>query len=100
MSEQEALYERRFKEGYDLLDPSYMAWLKITHPGAVVSDLSSETASLVSEAQTQKHSGSCQQSVASSKSIASSRCKSTTSAAGSCSSDVLSELLVLPEPRQ
>ena len=30
--EQDALYERRFQEGYDIPDPSYAAWLKINHP--------------------------------------------------------------------
>ena len=53
-SEQQALHEPWFKEGYDLLDPNYMVWLNITYPGAVFSDLFSKTASLVSEVQTRK----------------------------------------------
>ena len=31
-TEEETLYARRYKEGYDLLDPGYTAWLKINHP--------------------------------------------------------------------
>lgn len=30
--EQEKLFEQRFQEGYDLRDPEYEAWLRITHP--------------------------------------------------------------------
>jgi len=32
--EQEALYQKRFDENYDISDPSYVAWLKINHPEA------------------------------------------------------------------
>ena len=31
-------YERRFEEGYDLYDPTYMAWLEVNHPEAVPAD--------------------------------------------------------------
>ena len=43
-SEQEALYARHYQEGYDLQDPSYVAWLKINHPGVVGSSISSASA--------------------------------------------------------
>ncbi len=91
-SEQEALYERRFEEGYDLPDPSYMVWLKITHPEAAVSAPCSETASSVSATRTASISGDFHESVASTKSVA--------SVVESCSSDVLSDILVLPEPQK
>ena len=41
--EQDALYERRFQEGYDIPDPSYAAWLKINHPLSVTSEPPSES---------------------------------------------------------
>ena len=41
----------------------YIAWLKIIHPGGVVSNLCLKTASLVSETQPQKDSGSCLESL-------------------------------------
>ena len=34
--EQEALYAKRFEEGYDLTDPSCLAWLKINYPGKLL----------------------------------------------------------------
>ena len=67
--EQEAMYQRRYEERYDISDPSYIAWLKIYHPEAEVSGTSSIDTSLSSGKQ------------------------------GSNSSDILSELLVLPEPQ-
>ena len=68
--EQEAMYQRRYEERYDISDPSYIAWLKIYHPEAEVSGTSSiDTSSLSSGKQ------------------------------GSNSSDILSEVLVLPEPQ-
>ena len=30
--EEEALYKRRYEEGYNIDDPAYVAWLKINHP--------------------------------------------------------------------
>ena len=36
-SEKEALFKRRFEEGYDLNDPAYVAWLKINHPEVALS---------------------------------------------------------------
>ena len=78
-SEQEALFKRRFEEGYDLNDPAYMAWLKINHPEVALSITGSDELSLSSE-----------------KSIPSS---STTASVGVSSSDVLSEVLTLPPPK-
>jgi len=90
-SEEKALYERRFQEGYDIPDPSYLAWLKITHPAAVVSAPTSEAALSVSGSQGELLSEGCQKSVTS---------KSTTSAVASGhSSQILSEILVFPEPQ-
>ena len=68
--EQKAMYQRRYEERYDISDPSYIAWLKIYHPEAEVSGTSSiDTSSLSSGKQ------------------------------GSNSSNILSEVLVLPEPQ-
>ena len=74
--ELEKLYQKRFEEKYDLQDPDYIAWLKINHPelntsGSVtLSDTSSEKLSL------------------------------TSSSSKAPESDILSEVLVLPEPRK
>ena len=42
------LYEKRYKEGYDLDDPSYTAWLRINHPTEVCSNTTKSSSSLVS----------------------------------------------------
>ena len=36
--EQEQLYQRRYEEGYDLMDPQYLRWLEIHHPESVPAD--------------------------------------------------------------
>ena len=77
-SEQERLYERRFQEGYDLQDPDYEAWVRINHP----TDASSE------------HCFSNSLSVESQSGTLSS------SVGASDSSAVLSEVLVLPKPKE
>ena len=41
--EQQRLYEHRFQEGYNVHDPEYEAWLKITHPINARSEPSSDT---------------------------------------------------------
>ena len=41
------LYKKRYEEGYDLNDPSYIAWLKINHPTEVCSN-TTKSSSLVS----------------------------------------------------
>jgi len=77
--EQEALYQKRFDENYDISDPSYVAWLKINHPEAELSVASSVGTSSSSG---QHHLGSVN------------------SAKNTDSSDILSEVLVLPEPKE
>ena len=42
------LNKKRYKEGYDLDDPSYTAWLKINHPTEVCSKTMKSSSSLVS----------------------------------------------------
>lgn len=76
------LYEQRFQEGYDLCDPEYEAWIKIYHPV----DVNSEPcdSSLKSESITSARS-----------SFKACSSKSTPSEASS----ILSDLLVLPEPK-
>jgi len=76
--EQEALYQKRFDENYDISDPSYVAWLKINHPEAELSVASSVGTS----SSGQHHLGSVN------------------SAKDTDSSDILSEVLVLPEPKK
>ena len=72
LKEQETLYKRRFEEKYDVInDPDYLAWVKINHPELDVS--SAEVSS----------------------SVSSDHPHSTISTK---SSDVLSQILVLPEP--
>ena len=34
-AEQEQLFQTRFEEGYDLMDPEYLCWLKVNHPDSV-----------------------------------------------------------------
>ena len=46
--EQEHLFRTRFKEGYDLLDPEYLHWLKINHPDSVQA-VTSESSARVNE---------------------------------------------------
>lgn len=77
------MFQKRFEEGYDLHDPSFVAWLKINHPEAPIainefgsSDAASESASVPST------------SVLS--------CRSTDKAS---SSDVLKFTDALPEPK-
>ena len=74
--EEEVLYKRRYNEGYDLADPGYMAWLKINHP-----ELSSASGNFSTS------------TVSTSNSAEIATCRSK-------SPDVLSQLLVLPEPRK
>ena len=77
--EQEALYQKRFDENYDISDPSYVAWLKIIHPEA---ELSVAASVGTSSSSGQHHLGSVN------------------SAKDTDSSDILSEVLLLPEPKE
>ena len=72
----EALYQKRYEEKYDIEDPGYVAWLKINHPELNVSGSFSDSSS-------EKFS----------------HLSSVKSKSSSCSSDILSELLVLPEAK-
>ena len=82
--EKQRLYEKRYEEGYDVHDPEYEVWLRITHPidarseprsDASVQSTSSPSSSLLYSAPTCVHSSSG-------------------------SSDVLREMLVLPQPKE
>ena len=74
--ETETLYRKRYEEHYDIDDPGYLAWLKINHPEADVSGgtLSSSSLASCSKCGSQGSTG----------------CKAPSS------SEVLSEVLVLP----
>ena len=76
--ELEACYQKRYEEGYDLKDSGYVAWLKINHPELDISDSFSDSSS-------EKHSHVS---------------NDTRPSKASSSSDVLSELLLLPEPKR
>ena len=76
--EQERLYEQRFQEGYDLKDPNYEAWVRINHP----SDANSECC------------------YSNSLSVESQSATLSSSVKASDSSAVLSEVLVLPKPKE
>lgn len=86
--QQEALYRTRFEEGYDLDDPEYSRWLRKKHP-----EVSDNLTCSVSTPESASGSTTISQSVASVSSVAS-------HAPGSVSSsDVLSEVLLLPQPK-
>jgi len=85
-AEQQQLYEQRFQEGYDLRDPEYEAWLKITHPIDAGSEPRSDT-SFVSN------------STSSGKTCSPSSHPAEASSSSS-TSDILCKMLVLPQPKQ
>ena len=87
--EKRRLYERRFQEGYDLQDPEYEAWLRITHTTDAGSEPHSDT-SLVSRSP----KSSCSVKTCSTSSYSVEACSS------SSSSDVLHEILVLNQSKQ
>ena len=76
------LYKKRYEEGYDLNDPSYMAWLKINHPTEVCSNTAAKSSSSLASSEPSKTS---QDSV----DCGSGKLKLS-------SNDALSQLLVLP----
>ena len=81
--------QQHFQEGYDLRDPEYEAWLKITHPIDAGSEPCSDP-SFVSISSNSTSSGkTCSPS---SHSVEASSSSST--------SDILCEMLVLPQPKQ
>ena len=79
--EQQQLFERRFQEGYDIRDPEYEAWSKITHPVDTSSEPRSDTSLLSTST---SHGKTCSQP----------------SQTSSSSSDVFREIFVLPQPKQ
>ena len=76
--EKEALYQKRYDEGYDLKDPEYVAWLKMNHPDAEVSTCSMAT--MEKSSSSLVFAGSC------------------SSGKSQASQSSLSEILVLPCP--
>lgn len=73
-TEKEALFSKRYEEHYDLGDPEYLAWLKLTHPDDInVSVSISDTSS------------------------SNTHCSSTVSKASTASGTDLSDILVLPK---
>ena len=71
-SQEKAVYQQRFEESYDIKDPDYVAWIKINHPEVNTS---------------------------SAESISSSQNSSTKILGSTESSETLSEILKLPEPK-
>ena len=47
--EQQVLYQKRYKEGYDIADPGYTEWLKIHHPSSSQSTTSTTDSIVLSE---------------------------------------------------
>ena len=90
--QQEALYRTRFGEGYDLDDPEYSQWLKKKHPE--VCGVSDNPSCSVSTAESASASNTISQSVPSTSSVTPPHAPDSAS-----SSDVLSEVLTLPQPR-
>ena len=84
--EQEELFIKRFEECFDIADPSYVAWLKINHPEVPLSVAGTSTTT-------------CTLSQPTSASSVDKQPAGDTSKANS-TSDVLSEVLVLPAPRE
>lgn len=82
--DKEEVYRKRYKEGYDVDDPGYIAWLKINHPAEVSSICTGSSSSSVVTA---SHS---------SKTDLLSPCYS--SQAKSSSADALADVLVRPRP--
>ena len=79
--EKEALYRKRYEEGYDVDDPGYIAWLKINHPADVSSSCTGSSSSSVVTASQSSKTG-----------------LRSSSSTKSSSADVLAEVLILPHP--
>lgn len=78
--EKERLYEQRFQEGYDIHDSEYETWLRIQHPIDVQSEPRGGNTSVESESTSSL--SVCSKSVEKASTL-----------------DVLSEILVLPQPK-
>ena len=79
--EKQALYRKRYEEGYDVDDPGYIAWLKINHPADVSSICTGSSSSSVVTASQSSTTG-----------------LRSSSSTKSSSADVLAEVLSLPHP--
>ena len=84
--EQEELFIKRFEECFDIADPSYVAWLKINHPEVALSVAGTSTTTCTSSQPTSASSVDKQPAGDTSK--------------ANSASDILSEVLVLPAPRE
>ena len=84
--EQEELFVKRFEECFDIADPSYVAWLKINHPEVALSVAGTSTTTCTSSQPTSASSVDKQPAGDTSK--------------ANSASDILSEVLVLPAPRE
>ena len=73
--EKEALFRKRYREGYDIVNPGYNAWLRINHP-----EVSSVNDSTSSSLKTHCSKESCKSQAT--------------------STDLLSDILVLPCPAE
>ena len=88
--DKEKLFAQQFEEDYDIQDEEYIAWVRINHPGRCLSVSSSSSSSSSSST-----SGpSCVRNVVNSTSPPQSTQDQ------SSESDMLSEILVLPKPRE
>lgn len=104
-AEQQALYQARYEEGYDLFDARYIAWLKIYHPEAACrfSTVSSALMSTSSDSQSVNTTSSGSivthypKSSSSNPTATSSLSSAALSVRSKSSSDILKEVLVLPE---
>ena len=54
--EKEALFRKRYDEGYDIKEPEYVAWLKINHPETDVSTCSTGKSPSISSSSQASHS--------------------------------------------
>ena len=93
--EQEALYQTRYEEGYDVYDCSYVTWLQLNHPEAARNFSQAKHPSTAEPNCQENRKANSSGSVVTQapKSI-----PSNTTVSSCSSSDVLRELLVLPQP--
>ena len=84
--EQEELYVKGFEGCFDIADPFYVAWLKINHPKVALSVAGTSTTTCTSSQPTSASSVDKQPAGDTSK--------------ANSASDILSEVLVLPAPRE
>ena len=94
--EQEALYQTRYEEGYDVYNCSYVTWLRLNHPEAARNFSQAEHPSTAEPncQENRKTNSSGSVVTQAPKSI-----PSNTTVSSCSSSDVLRELRVLPQPK-